>query len=286
MVKEEFGRQRDMWLDESKENLDTWESPNGMNASRRRILITLWLGRAWEKVRRNWRAIRGAFVRTGAAMRANGKDDHLIRPQGYSPSFYKTLRPLGAILAATVVPAGVKNDASTSTRPVLATREYGPFDFGLVDSSSGEEEDEEDEVRTPQAEVLPVGWEVVAIERVPEKTEEIAVSSKILFCFDPSGWQCGSLRKRYKNGTFLVRYSRDEAYQQQLFWGCTTTTNLEGGSSWRKMKTGRPLSPTTTGKTGGAAIRIRKGVGHPGTQRGSQRGSQTRTKTRSLGCGA
>eukprot|EP01035_Chromulina_nebulosa_P021067 gene21067-27297_t len=86
VVKMIIGQIQDEWLD-VEGNLDAWEGdPNAtykLDASMRRILITKWVGEAWERLT-TYAAYKDTFRRcfevTGALITADGTDDNLIRP--------------------------------------------------------------------------------------------------------------------------------------------------------------------------------------------------------------
>ena len=86
---------QDLWL-ELEENIDIWmgNSNKVLTASDRRILITQWVGEAYEKLKSpdydnfKWRC----FQKTGCLITADGSDDHLISPEGLSD--YEVIPPL------------------------------------------------------------------------------------------------------------------------------------------------------------------------------------------------
>ena len=77
---------QDEWLDEPG-HLDAWEGqPEAvlkLDAKTRRILITHWVGEAWERLTTLPQynlTFRKCFMRTGALITADGSDDHEIQP--------------------------------------------------------------------------------------------------------------------------------------------------------------------------------------------------------------
>ena len=62
------------------ENLDKWH--DHISAKERRILLTKWLGQAWEEVKKYKGFLRKSFERTGCLMATDGSTNNLIRPQG------------------------------------------------------------------------------------------------------------------------------------------------------------------------------------------------------------
>ena len=75
--------QRD-WL-ECDDNADRWFChENPFSAKERRVLITWWVGKAWEKLHSDkYDKLRmSCWQKTGCLMTANGDDDALIKPEG------------------------------------------------------------------------------------------------------------------------------------------------------------------------------------------------------------
>ena len=80
-MKRLIGEQLDEYL-EDDENLEAW-CGESYSASKRRIMITKWVGTAWSKMSK-YRAYRQRlFEKTGLLMTADGSGDKLINPQGY-----------------------------------------------------------------------------------------------------------------------------------------------------------------------------------------------------------
>ena len=86
VIKVKIGQAQDEWLD-VEGNLDAWEGdPNAtykLDASMRRILITQWVGTAWDQMTTDVAykdTFRRCFELTGALICADGTDDNLIRP--------------------------------------------------------------------------------------------------------------------------------------------------------------------------------------------------------------
>eukprot|EP00112_Aurelia_sp_Birch-Aquarium-sp1_P024456 Seg7753.1 transcript_id=Seg7753.1/GoldUCD/mRNA.D3Y31 product="hypothetical protein" protein_id=Seg7753.1/GoldUCD/D3Y31 len=81
LIKVLMGEQMDLFLQED-DNLEKWQSK--ITASERRILITKWLGEAWEKLGKEYPDFRRKlFLKTGLLMTADKTDDDLIRPEGF-----------------------------------------------------------------------------------------------------------------------------------------------------------------------------------------------------------
>lgn len=74
-------------LESSKERLEAWKSGR-VSASERRILMTKWLGDAWEDFCGNHQdQITAAFKRCGMYNALDGSESHLIKLQGYKEEY-------------------------------------------------------------------------------------------------------------------------------------------------------------------------------------------------------
>ena len=81
LIKKLMGQELDKYLEQS-DNLTKWQS--SLTAGERRILITHWLGEAWETVGLNYPNYRKKlFEKTGLLMTVDGSEDHLIKPDGF-----------------------------------------------------------------------------------------------------------------------------------------------------------------------------------------------------------
>ena len=92
-------RAQDRWLDKDA-NLELWESK--MTASQRRVLVTQWLGAAWEAfLSPDYDEARlRYFQKTGCAMTADGSADLKITPEGTKNYKFERLSPGEASAAA------------------------------------------------------------------------------------------------------------------------------------------------------------------------------------------
>jgi hypothetical protein len=86
IIKMLLQQEQDMWLEEDG-NLQVWEgdidAPYSLTASARRVLITKWVGAAWETLTTEdayAETFRKCFERTGALITADGTRDEYIRP--------------------------------------------------------------------------------------------------------------------------------------------------------------------------------------------------------------
>lgn len=89
-----LGEVQDEWLDEPG-NLDAWEGdPHAtfkIDAKLRRVLITSWIGEAWERLTKDPKykdTLFKCFVTTGLLITADGTDDALIQPMVGLPGGY------------------------------------------------------------------------------------------------------------------------------------------------------------------------------------------------------
>jgi hypothetical protein len=100
---------QDIWLDKD-ENLELWETCK-LTASQRRILMTQWLGAAWDKfnsahfdrARFRW------FEKTGALMTADGSRDDQITPEGTQSYRFERLDGEAAVAAAAAAASEAAN---------------------------------------------------------------------------------------------------------------------------------------------------------------------------------
>jgi hypothetical protein len=77
--------EQEIWL-EDDDNLQRWED-GSLTASDRRVLITMWLGQAWDNLQCKpgfSSRIRRYFQKTGCLLTANDSDDNKLQPQGTS----------------------------------------------------------------------------------------------------------------------------------------------------------------------------------------------------------
>ena len=89
VIKCEAGEAFEEWL-EDEENLTLWEHGH-LSASQKRILITKFVGSAWEKtISRTNTSTDIYFQRTGCLLTLDGSEDHLVKVEGipeYRPHF-------------------------------------------------------------------------------------------------------------------------------------------------------------------------------------------------------
>ena len=64
--------------------MERWESPTGLTAAERRILISQLVSKANKEVLSNDKLRVGCFERTGMLLTCDGSEDDKIRPQGLS----------------------------------------------------------------------------------------------------------------------------------------------------------------------------------------------------------
>ena len=81
MMKKKIGLYLDEWL-EDEENFDKWHRT--ISAKERRILMTKFVGQAWEELNEDYSEMRRKFFqKTGCLMTADGTDDDKIQPEGF-----------------------------------------------------------------------------------------------------------------------------------------------------------------------------------------------------------
>ena len=84
VLKQLIGIEQRDWLD-CDDNADRWFChENPFSAKERRVLITWWVGKAWEKLNTDkYDKLRlSCWQKTGCLITANGQDDSLIKPEG------------------------------------------------------------------------------------------------------------------------------------------------------------------------------------------------------------
>ena len=80
LMKKKIGECLDSWL-ENEKNLEEWNST--ISAKKRRVLLTRWVGEAWQDLNQKYASTRRKLVlKTGCLMTADGTDDDEIMPQG------------------------------------------------------------------------------------------------------------------------------------------------------------------------------------------------------------
>ena len=95
LMKQKIRQVSDQWL-ENDDNLDIWmgNSDDKLTVSKRRILITQWVGEAHRALQHeNYDKFRwSCFERTGCLLTADGSDDDKVKPEGLHD--YKPIPPL------------------------------------------------------------------------------------------------------------------------------------------------------------------------------------------------
>lgn len=83
VLKQLVATQQREWLDVD-DNADKWYDGDSFTAKERRILITEWAGKAWEKLSEpKYDNLRNScWTKTGCLMTADGSDDNFIKPEG------------------------------------------------------------------------------------------------------------------------------------------------------------------------------------------------------------
>ena len=180
LLKRKVGQIQEKWL-EDDDNMNEWlgNSETKLSMSKRRILITHWVGEAHEELQKEdykgflW----GCFMRTGCLLTADGSEDHLVKPEGLIN--YKPFPPL---------PNSGPNEASQEEVPSSEP----PEDIIEPDLDENIEEEE------PEALEL----EEEDCEKDRNFSDDI-VGKKVRGLYEGSGWHTGTIK--YYN-TSLKKY--------------------------------------------------------------------------------
>ena len=78
-LKAKIGESMERWLDKDN-NLDKWHGT--ISAEKRRVLMTKWVGEAWDEVKSREHFIFWMFQKPGCLMTVDGTEDEHIKPQG------------------------------------------------------------------------------------------------------------------------------------------------------------------------------------------------------------
>ena len=70
------------YLAEMEQNAESWQMAGELSASRRRVLLTVWLIRAWCIIQGNASFLRQSFVTTGFLVATDGSEKHLVKVKG------------------------------------------------------------------------------------------------------------------------------------------------------------------------------------------------------------
>lgn len=90
MMKDLIAKEYDLYMAD-EDNLDRWEKGT-IPIGDRRILITQWVGKAYEKLCTEQEYIHRLFQRTSCLITADGTDDELIHPEGFPNDFYLSFK--------------------------------------------------------------------------------------------------------------------------------------------------------------------------------------------------
>ena len=147
MLKVLVGQKHRMWLDES-ENVDRWyENQTPYTAMDRRILITHWVGDAWETLcGPNYEHLsKRCWETTGCLITADGSDDDKISPEGLP--MYKVPPPIDYIPATEALPTinQALGDEDEIDFNIHQEEDPEDFDAGADEPDNGGEEFEDHE---------------------------------------------------------------------------------------------------------------------------------------------
>lgn len=220
-MKVAVGKEQDEWLEDAA-NLAQWENGT-LTASERRILISNWVGKAWEKLC-NEKAdfIRRAFVKTGSGLTLSGEDDDKICPEGTVG--YKFTVDGGAALAAAADafpgPAAaeekkeVDNDEEEEAEAGDADSEIGGLDHSDTEDSGIDEEER------GLAKVVPATLQDVVADDLEVVAEQRAVDAALVgkmvavkWCL--AGWCVGTITKFYAKPRTKVQLNVEVSYEDE-----------------------------------------------------------------------
>jgi hypothetical protein len=212
-LKQYLGDELDNWL-MNVENLEKWSTPKGLPLSERRVLMTKWMGSAWERMGNTYDFQR-LFEKTGCLMSAQGCN---VNFTGY-PTF--TFSP--HVTPDTLV--SFNEEESNNGNCSEEEDGHGSEDDESLAADSGEEgADPEDEAdASDDDDVADVGpfkltTEMESFKLVESitKTEYSSMVAKrytIAHKFDFIGWDIGQIIGQQltgKNkGSFIVKYESD-----------------------------------------------------------------------------
>ena len=236
-IKYWFGVYLDEWLWEN-ENIDEWESGR-FPASRKRILITHLLKRAWDKVCSKPTSIERYFTKTGCGMTATGEDDNIICPQKFKAGDYsfqyapdRTLVELQPEGQAGMAEPDAPNDAVAETLGGAMVDAMAREDGDIVDDVEGGGIVDDDAYDINEAlEAYKRGdKEYVWVEERENGAASLKAGDTVLFFFE-WGWERGVVHSKAKcnkaqkamakeyDTPVLVRYVIDGDYILQDFGG-------------------------------------------------------------------
>ena len=165
-LKREYGVQQDIWL-ESDHNLQAWED-GSISASERRILITSWLGQAWENLQNKpgfSARVRRYFEKTGCLITVDGSFDGNIKPQGTVNYSFAVSDSSSSSSSSSVSQIEMESKYDDGDVPLSTDKSSEPEDCDSSDDSdvvhhSGKDEpDSEEELLQTLDECIPDGWE-------------------------------------------------------------------------------------------------------------------------------
>ena len=109
------------WMDDD-DNLELWNNSKALSSKQRRILVTQWVGKAYNKIHANDSeykdSCRRYFEKTGCLITADGTDDDKITPEGLNdytipgPAMYLDA-PVDVVPCETPAPAEAVDDENT-----------------------------------------------------------------------------------------------------------------------------------------------------------------------------
>ncbi|KAK3259794.1 hypothetical protein CYMTET_31212 [Cymbomonas tetramitiformis] len=170
---------------EDLENLLKWESSDLLTASDRRILMTWWAGKAYERTCSRVTFNR-YFEKTGCLLSVTGDGDNMITPEGLSSfTFERSVIP--AVLAEAPVQVNVAPTTHTELQRAAEEEEL------LEEQELSEEDEGSDEV----AKWFIPEWYSAQIDPPAEDLNHAMIDKHLLFKRNGVGWCHGWVSKYY-----------------------------------------------------------------------------------------
>jgi len=222
-IKRQISMKFDEWLDADEKNLAKWEE-GLLTASERRILMTMWLGEAFDYCIKNL-SIRRYWEKTGSLMSIDSSGDHLITPEGtenydyhigempneaisFEAKLVEPIAPANAIVAD-------DQDDEPNERDVDVDEnedDNGELDDNdrntdaeddIVDLADMQQDGEsDDEYEKKMVDVVPPSMEIV--QELPQLDNNSIVGKKLLFRWKNSGWSLCTVKQRFSKNRMMM----------------------------------------------------------------------------------
>ena len=142
LTKFQVGKQFDEWL-EQDDHLHKWEDGK-ISSSEKRILITKWVGEAWEVIFKSGKYNPDKFFEhTGCLLTLDGSEDHLIKIQGLP--YYNPPPPPPAVRVEVVEEFPTETFCADGPEPLIAEKDLDTLEDDEISVQSEEGEAFENE---------------------------------------------------------------------------------------------------------------------------------------------